>query len=304
MLALYEGSCQAAVMESPGSATLRARVFETISEKMPSASIVERQELLDFTVDGVSLPLIDYSRGIRNPKALDATLSVVSSADGSYSDELIAPGVWRYDFRRGGDGGDNRKLVEAHRLGVKIIMFRKLRANIYQAIYPARVAHVNAVDRYVVVSLEELADIADHEPSAVERRWAEYVAKRRVHQPAFRGMVLRAYDTQCTVCHFKHAELLDAAHITADSDVGGDAAVTNGLAMCKIHHAAYDRDFLGITPDYTIKINEDLLQEVDGPMLKHGLQEMHDMKIVLPRRRADHPNRDRLAERFSKFSPQ
>lgn len=254
-------------------------------------------------VDGASLPLIDYSRGIRNPRILDATLSVVSSADGPYSDELIAPGVWRYDFRSGSSqGGDNRKLIEAHRLGVQIIMFRKLRPNIYQAIYPARVAHVNIDQGYVVVSLEELAEIADHAPSAVERRWAEYVAKRRVHQPAFRGMVLRAYKTQCTVCRFKHAELLDAAHITADSDAAGDADVTNGLAMCKIHHAAYDRDFLGITSDYKIKINKDLLNEVDGPMLKHGLQEMHDLKITLPSRRAEHPDPDRLADRFTQFS--
>lgn len=247
------------------------------------------------------MPLIDYSRGIRNPQALDATLSVVSSADGPYSDEQVAPGVWRYDFRSGGIGGDNRKLIDAHRLGVTIILFRKLRPNLYQAIYPARVAHVDLENAYVLVSLEELADIADHEPSAVERHWAEYIAKRRVHQPAFRGMVLKAYETQCTVCRFKHAELLDAAHITADSEDAGDAAVTNGMAMCKIHHAAYDRNFLGVTPDYTIKINADLLYEVDGPMLKHGLQEMHDLQIQLPARRNEQPNKERLAERFAAF---
>lgn len=289
-------------MESTGSASLRKRVFEVLQDTYPSATIVDRQDLLNFTVDGTSLPLIDYSRGIRNPRALEATLSVVSSADGPYSDELIAPGIWRYDFRAGSSqGGDNRKLIEAHRLGVQIIMFRKLQPNIYQVIYPARVAHVDIERGYVVVSLEELADMADHAPSAVERRWAEYVAKRRVHQPAFRGMVLRAYDTQCTVCRLKHAELLDAAHITADGDTTGDATVTNGLAMCKIHHAAYDRDFLGITPDYTIKINKELLREVDGPMLKHGLQEMHDHRIELPKRNAEHPNQDRLAHRFERF---
>ncbi len=289
-------------MESPRSAELRAQVFALISTTMPSASIANRADLLGFKIDGAAMPLIDYSRGIRNPKALDATLSVVSSADGPYSDEQVAPGIWRYDFRSGGSGGDNRKLIEAHRLGVAIILFRKLRPNLYQAIYPARVAHVDETNGYVLVTLEELADIADHEPSVVERRWAEYVARRRVHQPAFREMVLRAYETQCTICRFKHAELLDAAHITADSDATGDAVVTNGLAMCKIHHAAYDRDFLGITADYTIKINDALLQEVDGPMLKHGLQEMHDLKITLPNRRAEHPNRDRLAVRYTQFS--
>ena len=288
-------------MESAASTALRLRIFDELARSIPSASIVDRETLLGFHVDDVEMPLIDYSRGIRNPRALDATLSVVSSADGPYSDEEVSPGIWRYDFRSGGSGGDNRKLIVAGRLGVPIILFRKLRANVYQAIYPAKVAFVDETNAHVLISLDELADLAQHEPSVVERRWAEYVAKQRVHQPAFRGMVLRAYETQCTVCRFKHAELLDAAHITADSDARGDATVTNGMAMCKIHHAAYDRDFLGISPDCVIKINTELLHEVDGPMLKHGLQEMHDVKITLPRRRIEHPSADRLAERFAAF---
>jgi len=67
-------------------------------------------------------------------------------------------------------------------------VFPKLKPNIYQAVYPARVAHVDEGAGYVLVSLDELAEIADHELSVVERRWAEYVAKRRVHQPEFRGI--------------------------------------------------------------------------------------------------------------------
>jgi putative restriction endonuclease len=32
---------------------------------------------------------------------------------------------------------------------------------------------------------------------------------------------------------------------------------------------------MGIPPDYQVVINDELLDEIDGPMLKHGLQEMH-----------------------------
>lgn len=288
-------------MESAASAALRTQIFDQLAAIAPTSSLVDRATLLAFEVNGQRMPLIDYSRGIRNPQPLDATLSVVSSADGPYGDEQVAPGIWRYDFRAGGTGGDNRKLIEAHRLGVPIILFRKLRPNLYQAVYPARVAYVEHDNARVLIALDELADLADHEQSPVEREWAEYVAKRRVHQPAFRAMVMRAYETQCTVCRFKHGELLDAAHITADSDAAGDAVVTNGMAMCKIHHAAYDQDFLGVTPDYRIRINASLLDEVDGPMLKHGLQEMHGTLITLPERRGDRPDRDRLATRFEAF---
>jgi putative restriction endonuclease len=72
--------------------------------------------------------------------------------------------------------------------------------------------------------------------------------------------------------------------------------------MCKIHHAAYDRRILGVRPDYTIAVREDVLREVDGPMLRHGLQEMHDARLHLPKRVGDLPDRDALAERWAAFA--
>jgi putative restriction endonuclease len=77
--------------------------------------------------------------------------------------------------------------------------------------------------------------------------------------------------------------------------------VTNGLSLCKIHHAAYDRMLLGITPDYEVRINQRLLDEIDGPMLRHGLQEMHRRPLTLPRQRSDRPDPERLALRFEAF---
>ena len=117
----------------------------------------------------------------------------------------------------------------------------------------------------------------------------------------FRGLVIRAYQTRCAVCRLHHGELLDAAHITADSDETGYPVVSNGLSLCKIHHAAYDRDLLGIRPDFVIQINSALLVEHDGPMLKHGLQEMHNSPLWLPIRLSEMPDRDRLAARFEAF---
>jgi hypothetical protein len=45
----------------------------------------------------------------------------------------------------------------------------------------------------------------------------------------------------------------------------------------------------------------DVLEEIDGPMLQHGLQGFQNRRIHVPR--ADHlkPNRDFLAERFELF---
>lgn len=131
-----------------------------------------------------------------------------------------------------------------------------------------------------------------------QRKYAETIVRTRLHQPLFRAKVLHAYSGSCTVCDLRHAELLDAAHITPDVAEHGVAHVRNGLAMCKLHHAAYDRSLMGITPDYEVRIDSELLEEIDGPMLRHGLQDMHGREIRLPANRNARPDRDRLAERF------
>lgn len=123
----------------------------------------------------------------------------------------------------------------------------------------------------------------------------------RLHQPVFRARVLAAYERTCAVCRLKHVDLLDAAHILSDAE-GGLPIVPNGLSLCKIHHAAYDRNILGIRPEYTVEIRADVLVEVDGPMLRHGLQELHGAALTLPTRPQNHPDRDLLAARFETFS--
>lgn len=45
-----------------------------------------------------------------------------------------------------------------------------------------------------------------------------------------------------------------AAHIIPDREEGGEPPVTNGLALCKLHHTAFDAFFLSIRPDYVIEI--------------------------------------------------
>jgi len=59
----------------------------------------------------------------------------------------------------------------------------------------------------------------------------------------------------------------DAAHIKEDSD-GGEPVVPNGIAMCAIHHRAFDSFVLGVRPDSVIEVRRDVLDEVDGPTLQ------------------------------------
>ena len=137
--------------------------------------------------------------------------------------------------------------------------------------------------------------------TAARREYATRAVLQRLHQQQFRRMVLTAYRDQCCICRLRHVELLDAAHILPDRHPKGEPIVTNGLGLCKIHHSAYDAHIIGIDPDARVHVREDVLHEEDGPMLRHGLQEVAGSRLVLPRRDDLRPNRDFLAERFDRF---
>lgn len=47
-----------------------------------------------------------------------------------------------------------------------------------------------------------------------------------------------------------------------------------------------------VRPDYVIEVWEDVLKEVDGSILKYGLQALHNSKLLLPSRSADRPSGD------------
>ena len=125
--------------------------------------------------------------------------------------------------------------------------------------------------------------------------------RQRLHQQAFRERVLEAYREHCAICSLRHHELLEASHIVADSDPEGEPHVSNGLALCKLHHAAFDAHIIGVHPDYRVEVRLDVLEEIDGPMLKHGLQGFHNQSLLVPRSDSLKPNRTFLEARYALF---
>ncbi len=111
------------------------------------------------------------------------------------------------------------------------------------------------------------------------------VVRQRLHQRGFRQRVLRAYQQCCAICRLRHDELLEAAHILPDGHPLGEPVIPNGLALCKLHHAAFDRYLIGVTPDLEVTVRLDVLEEIDEPMLQHGLQGFQGRRIHVPRGR-------------------
>lgn len=282
---------------------LRERIFAELREMATAfGGALTYKQLLEFEIDGQRIPLVGQ-RGIINPSIFDATLSVTSAAEGPYDDDFDENGILRYKFEAGDPrAGSNRKLLVAMETRTPIILFERPISNLYVPFVGAFILNANFDQGHVEIAADSTIKAqVDAGMSEIERRYATVEVRRRVHQPLFRARVLSAYDRRCAICRLNHADLLDAAHIIPDAHEGGSASVPNGLSLCKIHHAAYDRNLLGIDADYKVHIDAALLEEIDGPMLQHGLKEMHLTEITTPTVKANRPDKDKLAQRFELF---
>lgn len=137
--------------------------------------------------------------------------------------------------------------------------------------------------------------------SANERRYALQTVKQRLHQATFREMVIAAYGGRCALSRLREPRLLDAAHIVSDKDeLLRQPVVVNGLPLSKLNHAAFDANLIGIDPEFRVHVSERLLELRDGPILE-AMKKLQDRKMHLPKEAGDHPDKDRLAERFARF---
>jgi putative restriction endonuclease len=224
---------------------------------------ISSNDLLDFEFDGRPFRLMDAQRGIRKPRELSAALSIRTV--------YTADGRQRpYEDAVGPDGllrykwrGDDPDHSEN----------RALRAAMEQ--------------RLPLIWFFGIAPGVYEPIFPVYLLWEERDQQQFVIDPdVARGTPV----------------LLDAAHIVPDSEEGGIAAVRNGLALCKIHHAAYDSGVLGIRPDLVVQIRADLLEEVDGPMSEHGLKGRHGHPLMaVPRARVERPDPELLDRRYAAF---
>jgi len=266
-------------------------------------------DLAQFTFEGSRIPLLDPQRGIRKPAGLEAALSIRTTytkpgQTPPYEDVQGPDGLLRYKYR-GHDPvhPENVALRNAWRAGLPLIWFLAATPGSYVAVFPIWIIGDERDQLQFVVAFDPaqklvpLGAVGDES----QRRYMETLTRQRLHQPVFRAQVLVAYGHRCAMCRLGFTSLLDAAHILPDGHPRGTPVVPNGLSLCKIHHAAYDDNLIGVRPDLMIEVRRDVRSEADGPMLLHGLQEMHGTMIHTPSRRRDKPDTTRLEERYEGF---
>ena len=264
-----------------------------------------------FEFDGVRVPLLG-PQGIFKPAVLPempltvCTAPQVEGREAPYEDRLGPDGFIEYCYR-GTDPQhpDNVRLRLAMTRHVPLAYLRGLASGIYAGAWPVYVVGDDPAALRFRIAVDDVRSLGAAEgceaPDLAKRRYLTVEAHKRLHQQGFRERVLRAYRSVCAICRLKHTELLDAAHILPDGHPKGNPVVPNGLSLCRLHHAAFDGNLIGLRPDLRVEIRADILDEEDGPMLLHGLQGFQGVPIGLPRRAELHPDRERVAERYERF---
>lgn len=145
------------------------------------------------------------------------------------------------------------------------------------------------------MSLENLvAEIGQQIPQ--ERQKVLREINRSVRDSSFRRRVLSVYNYTCAFCGVQ-LNLVDAAHILPVSIQGSTDETHNGIALCALHHRAYDASLITFDESYRIKYNKTQVNDLIEVKRTGGLQgflEMLRPMILTPSQ--DHPKPDVIRE--------
>lgn len=130
---------------------------------------------------------------------------------------------------------------------------------------------------------------------AEPRRYAVVATKRALRDIGFRNRVLSAYGHSCAMCGVQ-LRLLDAAHILPAAHPDSTDGTDNGVALCALHHRAFDRTLVTFDPKFRIHANGGLIERLKAENRDGGLsafrRRLRSILILPP------DGRDRPAQHF------
>lgn len=298
--------------EIRSAAFARVRRLEGIyGDSIPWAEIEK-----GVTVNGQVIRLASKAEGIFKPKeCVLGALSIKTTVPRKgryniYEDKESDDGYFHYALKESGNLGSNRYLEQCRQHQLPVVYFIGVAPGLYKAVYPCFIDTIDTISGFALVSpgvhVESYGSVSDTDsnlapPNAIERKYAVREVKSRLHQAAFRDMVLTAYRHKCAISGLPVPELLEAAHIIPDAHALGAAEIQNGICLSRLHHRAFDAMLIGIRPDYTLVVSEKLKAMNDGPILEEGLKKMDGRRIWVPEANALKPSKLHLEMRWAEF---
>jgi predicted restriction endonuclease len=152
----------------------------------------------------------------------------------------------------------------------------------------------------------------NYNPFDKERKTVKITRETALRARGFRQAVIEAYDRKCAFCGMKIISPdslyweVEAAHIVPHSSKGKDD-IWNGLALCRLHHWAFDVSWFTLQNDFTIQISSQVnsLPETFGRINEIDFMRIFSSKkskISLPKQKEIYPHQDAIIwHRENKF---
>jgi putative restriction endonuclease len=93
------------------------------------------------------------------------------------------------------------------------------------------------------------------------RRITVQTVSRKLRESSFKSRILTAYSFKCAFCDLQ-LKLIDAAHIVPVADEESTDETSNGIALCALHHRAFDRALVTFDEKYRILSNDQKIQQL------------------------------------------
>jgi putative restriction endonuclease len=133
---------------------------------------------------------------------------------------------------------------------------------------------------------------------AKKRRFVFMETRRALRDVNFSKRVFTAYAHRCAICGMQ-LRLLEGAHILPAPDPNSTDETSNGIALCALHHKAYDDSLLTFDDRYRVHLNTERLKELKKSGHDSGLTEFRKALRSVIRLPPD--SRDRPRPEYVKY---
>lgn len=163
------------------------------------------------------------------------------------------------------------------------------------------VLHASGKDQAQLVALRQMAsDPLKVEPDdlPMQRRTVMTTTLRLLRNRRFSEQVLGAYDHCCAFCGVQ-LRLLDAAHILPVAHPDSNDRVPNGVALCALHHRAYDSALVTFDGGFSIQVSQSAIVCLTDAGLTGGLAQFNAAlrsSLLLPKVQANYPSTQMISK--------
>jgi len=143
-------------------------------------------------------------------------------------------------------------------------------------------------------ALNNVAALTEEDVASIPPERAEILTtiRKKVRAQDFRKRVLSAYENRCAMCGVQ-LRLIEAAHILPVAAPESTDETRNGIALCSLHHTAYDRNLVSFAEDYRIEVSHAESVELRNAGFAEGIETFQaalQPKIILPASASNYPH--------------